>query len=175
MARVKRVALVFCQGRPAGQSGDGPDCRQLLESRAADFDGCAQGCLGGGSCVAACRLNAIRIGSRGSAVVNREKCVGCGLCVKACPQGLIQLIPAETAIMPRCATRLPGPQVRKACAAGCVSCRICEKNCPADAIAIRDGHAVIDGAKCISCGMCAVKCPRGVIVDADGVLTALVD
>ena len=129
------------------------------------------GVPGLGSCVEACRLDAIHIGVHGAAVVDREACVGCGLCVEACPQGLIRLVDADTTIVPRCSNQDAGPVARNACDVSCITCRMCERNCPAAAITMVDNHAVIDPERCISCGMCAVKCPRGVIVDADGVFT----
>jgi len=171
---MKRVAVVYCQGgNRAHRKADVKyaSCREALEAVPDGLPGCTAGCIGMGSCAAACRLNAIQVGAHGVAVVDRSKCVGCGLCVKACPQSLIRLVDADMPIAPLCSTRLSGKAVRDACAVGCISCRICEKACPVGAITVQDGHAVINPEKCISCGMCAVKCPRGVIVDADGIFT----
>lgn len=181
LARLKQTAVVFCQGggRAKWKPGEYPafeNCRQALESVPEGLLDCPAGCIGLGSCVAACRLNAIHIGASGLPVVNRTLCVGCGLCAKACPQSLIRLRPADMPIQPLCSTRLPNAKaVRDACASGCISCRLCEKNCPVGAITIQEGHAVIDPDRCVSCGMCAVKCPRGVILDADGIFTVRPD
>ena len=131
---------------------------------------CVYGCLGCGSCVAACRLGAISIEGGGPPVVS-GKCVGCGLCVKACPQGLIELIDTAANIQPKCSNKDAGRDARGACDNSCIACRICEKNCPADAIHVTGNIAVIDQGKCIRCGMCAVKCPRGVIRDSYGIMT----
>ncbi|MBM6927153.1 4Fe-4S binding protein [Pseudoflavonifractor phocaeensis] len=174
--RIKRIAVVYCTGgnrakRRVQDDLTQMDCAQAVQAYPDGLLDCAQGCLGLGSCVAACRLKAIAIGPHGAALVDRDKCVGCGLCVKACPKSLIRLVDADTTITPRCSNQDAGPAARNACSVSCITCRICEKNCPADAITMEDNHAVIDPAKCISCGMCAVKCPRGVIVDADGVFT----
>ncbi len=174
LARIKRVAVVYCQGGDRAKrrvDTKYASCQEALEAVPDGMLECSAGCIGMGSCESACRLDAIHVGKHGVAVVDRSKCVGCGLCVKACPQSLIRLVDADMPIAPLCSTRLPGKEARDACASGCISCRICEKACPVNAITIQDGHAVINPEKCISCGMCAVKCPRGVIVDADGIFT----
>lgn len=146
------------------------DCRQAL----ADYPGgilkCKYGCLGLGSCAAACKLGAVKVGAKGIAEVDREKCVGCGLCVKACPQGIIRLVPREQNIVVACSSCDTGAATRKVCDAGCIACGLCERNCPMGAIRIVDNHPVIDESLCVSCGMCASKCPRGVIKDVYGIL-----
>lgn len=145
-------------------------CRQMLAEEAGKVP-CKWGCLGGGSCVAVCRLNAIRITGRGAAEVDTGKCVGCGLCVKICPRGLIRITSTEYNIYPACVSEEPGTQTKKICDAGCIACGICVRNCPVKAIRVYNNHAVIDEEKCIACGMCAVKCPQGVIRDYNGIFT----
>lgn len=173
--KAKKVAAVGCSGgelakRKVPREALTEDCRQAL----ADYPGgileCRWGCLGLGSCAAACKLGAIKVGAKGVAEVDRSKCIGCGLCVKACPQGIIRLVPAEQNIVVSCSSRDSGPETRKVCDAGCIACGICVKNCPMGAIRLEDNHPVIDESLCVSCGMCASKCPRGVIKDAFGIL-----
>lgn len=173
--KAKKVAAVGCSGselakRKVPREALTGDCRQAL----ADYPGgileCRWGCLGLGSCAAACKLGAIKVGAKGVAEVDRSKCIGCGLCVKACPQGIIRLVPAEQNIVVSCSSRDSGPETRKVCDAGCIVCGICVKNCPMGAIRLEDNHPVIDESLCVSCGMCASKCPRGVIKDAFGIL-----
>lgn len=180
--RKKKTAVVQCAGgcragSPAQEGADGgspvyKDCADAAGRMPENDSLCNFGCLGLGSCVEACRLNAVFINKSGTAQIDRSRCVGCGLCVKACPRHLIRLTEPEYHIYPACVSQAPGPQTRKECAAGCIACGICVKNCPADAIHIEDNHAVIDEEKCISCGMCAVKCPRGIIRDYDGIFAA---
>jgi formate dehydrogenase beta subunit len=52
---------------------------------------CPIGCLGLGSCVAACPFDAIQIGDRGLPEVNKNLCTGCGTCVATCPRSIITL------------------------------------------------------------------------------------
>ena len=171
----KMVAAVGCSGgelarRIVPREELTGDCRQAL----ADYPGgileCKYGCLGQGSCAAACKLGAVKVGAKGIAEVDREKCVGCGLCVKACPQGIIRLVPREQNIVVACSSCDTGAATRKVCDAGCIACGLCERNCPMGAIRIVDNHPVIDESLCVSCGMCASKCPRGVIKDVYGIL-----
>ncbi len=174
--RKARVAYVHCAGGATLLEGIEretlpQDCAAILEAHPNGIQTCRFGCLGGGSCVAACKVGAIALNERGVAEVNDDKCIGCGLCAKACPQQLIEVVPTENAIRTRCGNRDLGPAARKACANSCIACGMCERVCPAGAIHVIDGRAQIDQARCIACGMCASKCPRGVIRDINGIIT----
>ncbi len=174
--RKKKVAVVQCLGGSCTQTelpreSYGADCVQAAAEHLEGVLKCRWGCIGLGSCVSACRLGALHIGSRGTAEADWEKCVGCGMCVKTCPMHLIRLTEPEYNIYPACANENAGAETRKECRTGCIACGICVKACPMQAIGIVDNHAVIDEEKCIVCGMCAVKCPRGVIRDQNGILT----
>lgn len=176
MKRKKNVAVVHCTGGAKRNEAIDPealpkDCGKILELYPEGIHSCSYGCLGGGSCVAACKLHALFINEQGTAEVDRDKCVGCGLCVKACPRQLIRLEAPEGTIQPLCSNDQKGADAKDACPSSCIGCRICEKACPSDAIHVIGFHAVIDREKCIACGMCAMKCPRGVIRDADGIYT----
>ena len=176
MKRKKHIAVVHCAGGARLNEGIDraslpKDCSQIMEQYPDGILSCSYGCLGGGSCVAACRLHALSINEKGVAEVDREICVGCGLCVKACPKHLIRLEAPEGTIQPKCSNEQKAAEAGKACTSSCIGCKICEKYCPSDAIHVIDFHAVIDREKCVACGMCATKCPRGVIRDADGIYT----
>ena len=91
--RRKKVAVIHCNGRPTRKEGFEQvtvtgNCQEILTQYSEGINICSYGCLGGGSCVEACRLHAVSIGERGIAKIDEEKCVGCGLCAKACPQHL---------------------------------------------------------------------------------------
>ena len=123
---------------------------------------CPAGCIGLGTCVAACRYDALHLVD-GQAVVDPVKCVGCGACANACPKHLIELIPADASYCVMCHSPEPGALTRKQCSAGCIGCKLCEKQCPVGAITVTGCIASIDYSKCTSCGACAAKCPRKII------------
>ena len=164
---VKTVAFVACDGdcEKAKENYDysGPtDCRVMSFAPAGGPKACREGCLGGGSCVAACPFDAIHI-VNGIAKVDREKCKACGKCVAACPRHLISLVPYDAKYIVSCSSHAKGPEVMKACTAGCVGCSLCVRNCPAGAVTVTDNLAVIDQEKCAGCGVCAEKCPKKII------------
>ena len=174
--RKKKVAVVQCLGGSCTQpelsrESYGSDCAQAVAEHPGGILKCRWGCIGLGSCVSACRMDAVHIGSRGAAETDWEKCIGCGLCVKACPMHLIRLTAPEYNIYIACVNEETSTETRNECQSGCIGCSICEKVCPMQAIRMENYHAVIDEEKCIACGMCAVKCPRGVIRDQNGILT----
>ena len=123
---------------------------------------CPNGCIGFGTCVAACPFDAIHIVD-GIAKVDHEKCVGCQTCVAACPKHVIDMVPYSAPVTVGCASTQKGAVVRKICEVGCIGCKMCERACESDAIHVTDNLAFIDYSKCIGCGKCAEKCPRHII------------
>lgn len=86
-------------------------------------------------------------------------CLGYGSCAAACPKGLIELIPAGKKAAVRCSSPDKGVEVRKLCAAGCLGCGICVKQCPEEAVTLTGTLAHVDYEKCVACGKCGEKCP----------------
>ena len=132
MKRKKNIAVVHCSGGAKQNEGIDfaalpKDCNQILEQYPDGIHSCSYGCLGGGSCVAACKLHALTINEKGVAEVDRDKCVGCGLCVKACPKHLISLEAPEGTIQPLCSNEQKAADAGKACTSSCIGCKICEK------------------------------------------------
>ena len=125
---------------------------------------CQFGCLGFGSCVAACQFDAISIGENGTAVVDKEKCTNCGACMKACPRKLIVSVPANPKkVHVTCANQEKGKAAMSVCTSSCIGCGLCEKECKKDAIHVVNGVAVVDYDKCIGCKLCTKVCPRDAI------------
>lgn len=131
---------------------------------------CWYGCTACGSCVEACRKNAVSFNEHGVAQVDEELCVGCGLCEKACPQRIIHMHRAEESFIVRCSNRDKGKNAKDACDVSCIACGLCRKNCPSEAVQIEDGCAWIDENACLSCGNCVIKCPRKAIYDLRGII-----
>ena len=141
------------------------DCTMASMMQNGGAKGCNSGCLGFGSCVAACPFDAIHVVD-GIAVVDKEACKACGKCIAACPKHLIELIPYDQKVAVDCSSHDKGKQVMSACEVGCIGCKKCEKTCPNGAITVENFCAHIDPAKCTGCGACKEACPRGIIREA---------
>lgn len=93
---------------------------------------CEIGCLGLGSCAAACPFGAIIMGKNGLPVVNEEKCTGCGTCERVCPKHIITLSSVTRRILKEYTTEDCTTPCQRACPAGIDICeyirQITEKN-----------------------------------------------
>jgi len=123
---------------------------------------CSFGCLGFGTCVSACKFDAIHI-INGVSVVDPEKCRACGMCVSSCPKNLIELIPYDSKHWVSCKSTENGAQTVKYCDVGCIGCKKCEKVCKTNAIKVENNIAKIDYSLCKNCGECLNVCPRKII------------
>lgn len=165
--KAKKVAFVKCSGncdsRKIAPTYEGcASCIEAYEASKNDPKGCTFGCLGLGTCVNACKFDAIHV-IDGVAVVDEEKCVNCGACIKTCPIQLIESVSTENKVRVQCNSTDNGKTVRENCSAGCIGCKMCERNCPHDAVHVNEFLAKVDYEKCISCKACTVKCPTKVI------------
>ena len=165
---VKMVAYVKCSGTcdKAGIKANYygiSDCKRAAAIPGRGDKACSFGCMGFGSCVAACKFDAIHV-EHGVAIVDKEKCVACGKCAEECPNGLIELVPYDAKWAVACSNKDKGPKVMAVCDTGCIGCGLCEKTCKFDAIHVENNIAHIDQSKCKGCGACAAKCPKKVIL-----------
>ncbi|MBE6904565.1 MAG: RnfABCDGE type electron transport complex subunit B [Ruminococcaceae bacterium] len=163
----KKRAVVMCSGNNSVASTKyeylgADDCASVSKLGGGIME-CQYGCVGLGSCVKKCPVNAIELKDN-LAVVDCNKCIGCGICVDACPKHLIKLVPFDSATRVACSSKDKGADVRQVCEIGCIGCGICAKNCPSDAIEVSDNLAKINPEKCTGCGICEEKCPKKVIV-----------
>jgi RnfABCDGE-type electron transport complex B subunit len=138
------------------------DCAMAAASISGGPRSCSAGCIGYGSCVAACPFDAIHIVD-GVAKVDHDKCCGCMRCAEACPKKLIVKIPFHAVGTIACNNTDKGGITRKVCESGCLGCKLCEKNCPNNAVHVENNISVKDFSKCQKCGICAEKCPRKLI------------
>ncbi len=171
----RKVALVRCSGyRTVDTEGNKQGAKLkaeyegIQECLAASKVGgngpiaCKFGCLGFGSCVAACKYNAIKIVD-GVAKVNSKMCTGCMACAEACPRNLIIPVDYGTNVYIACNSHAKGAVTVRGCSQGCIGCGICTKICPHEAIRVEHNLAVIDYEKCTACGLCAAVCPKKLI------------
>ncbi|MFQ5509171.1 MAG: RnfABCDGE type electron transport complex subunit B [Leptospirillia bacterium] len=173
VASIKQVARIFCTGgvqeaRRSFEYQGLDDCNAAVLVSGGG-KACVFGCLGLGSCVAACPYDAMYMNANAIPVVLDDKCTGCTLCAPACPKDLIEMIPAQSDIQILCNSTHKGSEVKKVCTVGCIACDICVKVCAYEAIQITAFLAEIDYDKCTDCGLCVAKCPDDTILDFSGI------
>ena len=162
----RQVAFVRCNGGTNAKKRYEyigiQDCISATKVAGSPLE-CNFGCLGFGSCVAACQFGAMSIGPNGCAVVDPDKCTNCGACMKACPRKLIVSVPVSKKVHVLCANQDKGKAAMNVCSNSCIGCGLCEKECKKDAIHVVNGVAVIDYDKCVGCKLCTKVCPRDAI------------
>ncbi|MGM9564695.1 4Fe-4S binding protein [Evtepia sp.] len=161
----KQIPSIKCSGCAAGKSRLKyyATCEEAVKAGFADGE-CSYGCVGAGSCVAACPLGALSVVD-GSVKLDKEKCDGCGDCVAACVQGLIHMVPEDASNFVLCSNKDEEEKALKLCGHSCIGCGDCAEACPQEAITIVDNCAVIDYEKCVGCAACTVSCRKKIIVD----------
>ena len=127
---------------------------------------CKYGCLGFGTCVKACKYDAISV-VNGVAKVNEDRCVGCMACSHVCPRELIIAVEPHRNVVIACNSMAKGAVTTRSCTIGCIGCGLCKKICPEGAITVTNNLAVIDYDKCTNCGLCATVCPKHLIKDSN--------
>ena len=168
------VAVVRCHGTrqsaPQKLTFDGPASCIIAHALFCGENGCPDGCLGLGDCVAACPFAAMFMDPEtGLPVVDEHKCVSCGACVKACPRHIIEIRPRGKKgrrVWVGCINREKGSVAAKNCRVACIGCGKCAKACPEKigAITVENNLAYIDPKKCIACGLCIPVCPTQAIL-----------
>jgi Na+-translocating ferredoxin:NAD+ oxidoreductase RNF subunit RnfB len=176
----RKVALVRCSGEKSYDKDGNLISGARVKANYVGFDDCLSatkvggsgplsckfGCLGFGTCVKACKYDAIKIVG-GVAKVNEDRCVGCMACAAVCPRKLI--VPVEPArnVVIACASLAKGAVTTRGCTMGCIGCGLCKKICPNEAITVENNLAIIDYSKCDNCGLCATVCPKKLIKDSN--------
>ena len=144
------VAFVKCQGSPDYAKEDFL-YRGLNDCNAAALlykgsKSCEFGCIGLGSCIKQCPVDAIHISADSLAVVDPQLCIGCRKCIPVCPTGVIQMIPQRAEYAVICNATDHGKVTRSNCKVGCIGCRVCERKYPALQFRVRQNLASVDYA-----------------------------
>ncbi len=164
----KNVAQVHCRG------GEGAalyafDYEGIFDCNAAVllYGGakkCPFGCLGLGSCIKVCPVDAIDRDEIGLVWVNRELCISCGKCVDICPTGVMKLIPYHADVIVACNSTDKGNVVRKYCKVGCIGCARCVGSSPDGGYIVEDFLAHIDYSQGGERDSAVEECPTKCIV-----------
>ncbi len=166
----KLVVQVHCRGsRQKAQTSyiyEGVnDCNALHAIYGGDKV-CPYGCLGLGSCIRVCPVDAIHCDSGDLVWVDRETCIACGKCVDICPTGVMKLIPYEADLIVACNSTDKASVVRKYCSVGCIGCKLCERKSPEGGFKVEDFLAIIDYAQTGGRDEAAMACPPKCIISS---------
>jgi electron transport complex protein RnfB len=167
-AGVKQVAQVHCRGGKgrAQYSFDYSgieDCNALYLLYGGNKI-CKFGCLGKGSCIKVCPVDAIAYDDIGLVWVDKDKCIACGKCIEVCPTGVMQYVPADADYFVACNSTDKGPTVKKYCTVGCIGCKICSKKSPEGGFIIENYLARIDYDQTGERKQAAASCPTKCII-----------
>jgi len=162
----KMVAMVHCRGNKNVSTykfdySGVQDCNALYMLYGGDKT-CPYGCLGLGSCIKVCPVDAIHYNDEGNVIVDRDTCISCGKCIEVCPTGVMKFVPYEADYIVACNSKDKGALVRKYCKVGCIGCKICEKKSPEGGFVVEDFLARIDysahGGREEAAASCPSKC-----------------
>ncbi|MBN2626506.1 MAG: RnfABCDGE type electron transport complex subunit B [Spirochaetales bacterium] len=119
------------------------DCRAAM-NQFKGFKQCEYGCLGLGSCIKVCPVDAISKTGDGLVKVDADLCISCGNCVDICPTGVMKMIPFDADYYIACNSKDKGKDTKGNCSVGCIGCKICEKKFPEGAFVVQDNLCVIN-------------------------------
>lgn len=139
------------------------DCNALHMLYGGDMV-CKEGCLGLGSCIRVCPVDAIDYDSEGKVWVDKDVCISCGKCVDICPTGVMRWVPYSADYIVACNNTDGGKNVRKYCTVGCIACRLCEKKSPDGGYVVENNLSRIDYSYTGDRSAGAEKCPPKCIV-----------
>lgn len=160
-------AYIACHASPFSPEGQQFQYKGLEDcvSRSLFYSGskkCKHGCLGGGSCISSCPVDAIFKDNEGRVMIDREKCISCGRCVTVCPMKVIKMIPQSADFAVACSHPGKALQTKSECSVGCLGCTLCTKKSPEGGFFMDGFLAKIDynkkGSRAEAMEKCPVRC-----------------
>jgi Na+-translocating ferredoxin:NAD+ oxidoreductase RNF subunit RnfB len=130
---------------------------------------CPYGCLGLGSCIKVCPVDAISTTPDGLVRVDTRLCISCGKCIEICPTGVMRFVPESADYIVACRSRDKGAVTKKYCSVGCIGCKVCEKKSPEGGFVVENFLATIDYMKTGERKSAADACPSHCIVALNAV------
>ncbi len=163
------VAKVCCLGDDAIAKKDfifnGEDDCFTVYSFYKGEKSCKYGCVGKGSCIKVCPVNAINRDPLNRVWIDSNLCIGCEKCVTVCPPKVIKMFPLNGGHFVACSSHDNSKTVKENCKKGCIGCKICEKATDnPDRIVVTDNLAIINYNNPADLHTAAIKCPANVIV-----------
>ncbi len=164
----KMVAMVHCCGTSSVAKRSHtyrgiPDCNAAHLLYSGDKQ-CKYGCLGLGSCVKVCPVEAISYLDNGLVSVDTKICISCKKCVVQCPTGVMKMVPESFDFLVACNSIDKGAVVKKYCTAGCIGCSLCVRKAPEGGYKVENFLASIDytaeGDREAGAVACPSKCIR---------------
>mgnify|MGYP006272349245 CR=1 FL=1 len=125
---------------------------------------CKEGCLGLGSCIRVCPVDAIDYDEEGKVWVDKDVCISCGKCIDICPTGVMKWVPYSADYIVACNNTDLGKNTRKYCKVGCIACKLCEKKSPEGGYVIENNLSHIDYSYTGDRSAGAEKCPTNCII-----------
>lgn len=125
---------------------------------------CPFGCLGLGSCIKVCPVDAIDYDESGLVWVDRDLCISCGKCVDICPTGVMKMVPYAADVIVACNSTDKGGVVRKYCKVGCIGCAKCTRSSPEGGFVVENFLAHIDYSKNGERNTALEDCPTQCII-----------
>jgi len=167
-SKEKLVAQVHCRGGRETSEYDFEyegvvDCNAAMQLYGGPKR-CPYGCLGLGSCIKVCPVDAIDYDESGLVWVDRDLCISCGKCIDICPTGVMKWIPYEADVIVACNSKDKGNVVRKYCKVGCIACGKCTRSSPEGGFVVENFLAHIDYSKTGERDSAVKDCPTKCII-----------
>jgi electron transport complex protein RnfB len=167
-SKEKMVTQVHCRGGATRSKYDFEysgleECNAAYSLYGGD-KACKFGCIGLGSCIRVCPVNAISYDSENLVWVNKDKCISCGKCIDVCPTRVMRFVPYGADVIVACNSTDKIAVKKKYCSVSCIGFKICEKQSPDGGYKVENYLSMIDYSQKGEREAGRIKCPTSCIV-----------